>query len=98
MGIRMGALEAEAAAAGASEEVHHHFPGARRLHVDWSKDESGEWTYGSLDLDRWEVVCAECGDTDGPAAEQSAVVQQLRGPYSNERHAERAAEDHFERN
>jgi hypothetical protein len=96
MGMRMGALDAQAALNDNTE--HHHFPFARRLRLRWRRDTEGQWQPQSEDRHQWEVVCAECGDTDGPASEQSATVQALRGPYSNERHAKRAAEEHFAQN
>jgi len=43
---------------------------------------------------RWEVICAECGDNEGPSEDQSPAIQQLRGPYPTEHKAERAAHAH----
>ena len=48
------------------------------------------------DQRRWEVVCHECGDTDGPAETQTESVQQLRGPYASEHKAKHAATKHFD--
>jgi hypothetical protein len=42
------------------------------------------------------VLCAECGDTDGPSETQSASVQHLRGPYSSKHKAQHAATKHFD--
>ena len=57
---------------------------------------NGKWHAESNDPRRWEIICARCGDTDGPASEQSPQVQELRGPYRSRRKAEHRAEKHFE--
>ena len=44
------------------------------------------------------MVCVECGDADGPAENQSASVQRLRGPYGSEHKAKHAATKHFDQN
>ncbi len=74
-----------------------HFPYARPLRLGWQQDASGQWTAASEDHKLWEVFCAECGDTDGPADQQSPVVQRLRGPYQSEHRAKHAATKHFEK-
>jgi hypothetical protein len=79
----------------ANAPPHRHFPGARRMRTGWQRASDGSWQSTSLDDKRWEVFCAECGDTDGPIEEQTPPVQSLRGPYRNERHAKRAADAHF---
>lgn len=94
-GIRIGALDA-AAAAGEDAGQHYHFPYARRLVLQWRKDQSGTWVPDQDDQRRWEVVCHECGDTDGPAETQTESVQQLRGPYASEHKAKHAATKHFD--
>lgn len=43
---------------------------------------------------RWEVVCTECGDDEGPAEDQSPSIQQLRGPYPTRHKAAHAAHAH----
>lgn len=73
-----------------------HYPYARPLHLVWQHDASGQWATAAEDPKRWEVFCAECGDTDGPADQQSAAVQRLRGPYSSEHKAKHAATEHFD--
>ena len=96
-GIRYGALDATAAAAKADSDGHHRFPYAPsppRL------ASGGRWT---LDLRRedeqfWEAFCAQCGDTDGPAENQTEPVQRLRGPYHDEHKAKRAATKHLNEN
>ena len=61
-----------------------HFPYARPLRLGWQHDATGKWNSPSEDHKLWEVFCAECGDTDGPADQQSQAVQRLRGPYPSE--------------
>lgn len=92
-GIRYGALDA---AAGRTSDEHRHFPYARHLLLDWHQDQTGKWAAATEDERRWEVFCAECGDSDGPAETQSDAVQHLRGPYSSERKAKHAAQKHFD--
>ena len=72
-----------------------HTPYARPLNEDWTKDATGRWQSGSVDANSWEVICAECGDTDGPVETQSAAVRARRGPYRSKRKAEHAATKHF---
>ena len=95
-GVRSGALDAGAAAAGQGSDEHRHFPDARRLVLGWHRDQGGKWVEGAEDERRWEVFCRECGDTDGPAEAQSETVQRLRGPYPSERKANHAAKKHFD--
>jgi hypothetical protein len=96
-GIRYGALDATETA-GAGSTGHRHFPYARRLRIAWHQDASGNWTFDREDEGLWEVFCAECGDTDGPADNQTEPIQRLRGPYSGEHKAKRAAKKHFDEN
>jgi hypothetical protein len=98
IGFRFGALDARGAAAEADSGSHHHFPYARRLRLAWRQGSDGHWTSDREDDRRWEVFCAECGDTDGPSETQSAFVQHLRGPYSSKHKAKHAATRHFEEN
>jgi hypothetical protein len=72
-----------------------HYPYARQVRTGWHRDAAGSWAYDGVDDHLWEVFCAECGDTDGPAEDQEPAVRQLRGPYGNKRHAEHAATRHF---
>ena len=44
------------------------------------------------------MFCAECGDTDGPAENQTQPIQRLRGPYAHEHKAKHAAQKHFDEN
>jgi hypothetical protein len=98
LGFRTRALETRGDLTDQTSSEHHHFPYARRLRVGWSQDAEGRWTIYQEDKRSWEVFCAECGDTDGPAEDQSEAVQRLRGPYSNEHKAKHLAEKHFEEN
>jgi hypothetical protein len=95
-GIRSGALEAAAAVAKADADEHHHFPYARRLRLGWRHDADGHWASEAEDERRWEVFCAECGDTDGPAENQAEPIRHLRGPYSSEHKAKHVAKKHFD--
>lgn len=47
---------------------------------------------------KWEVVCTQCGDTDGPAEGQSETIRTLRGPYSSKRKAQRVVRQHARHN
>ena len=55
------------------------------------------WESDACDDTPWEVVCAECGDDEGPAQEQSGSVRKLRGPYRNKHKAQRVAHRHERR-
>jgi hypothetical protein len=97
-GIRYGALDATAADASAESGGHHHFPYARRLALAWRQDADGHWTSDREDDRLWEVFCADCGDTDGPAEHQTEPIQRLRGPYPGEHKAKHVAKRHFDEN
>jgi hypothetical protein len=97
-GIRSGAVEGTGAAAGANDQGHHHFPYARRLRLEWRHGAERRWSGASEDDRLWEVLCAECGDTDGPAERQAETVRVLRGPYSSEHKAKHVAKKHFDEN
>jgi hypothetical protein len=73
-----------------------HHPYARRLRGGWTKDATGRWQPGSEDTHSWEVICEECGDTDGPIETQSVSVRARRRPYSSKHKAEHAATKHFD--
>jgi hypothetical protein len=75
--------------------LHGHHPFARPLKGNWTKDATGRWHSGSVDAHSWEVICEECGDTDGPIESQALTVRARRGPYSSHRKAEHAATKHF---
>jgi hypothetical protein len=94
--FRDAALDSTAPAS--DQREHRHFPGARRQLTGWNEDGSGKWSASGVDEHHWEVFCAECGDTDGPAELQSSAVQTLRGPYRSEHHAKHGASKHFEEN
>jgi hypothetical protein len=74
-----------------------HFPGVRPLRSGWDKDAAGAWESSAEEPGQWEVVCRQCGDEDGPAADQPEAARQLRGPYGSKRRAGRAAVQHLER-
>ncbi len=98
LGFRLGALDAKADVNDAESHEHHHFPYARRLRLGWRRDADGRWVADREDKRLWEVFCDECGDTDGPAENQTEAVQRLRGPYSHEHKAKHVAEKHFDEN
>jgi len=71
---------------------HHAY--ARPLHGGWRKNPAGHWQSTTEDDRQWEVVCEECGDTDGPIELQTAKVRSLRGPYPTKHQAEHEAKMH----
>jgi hypothetical protein len=73
-----------------------HFPFPRRARLDWKRLPDGSWHSGREDRHAWEVFCAGCGDTDGPADVQDEGVRQLRGPYKTKHHAKAVATRHIE--
>lgn len=89
-------LEVMSALSDAGSKPHRHHPGARRMPIEWARSATGEWVAGDIDATRWEVFCEECGDTDGPADQQSPAVQELRGPYRHEHEARRVERRHFD--
>ena len=70
-----------------------HYPYVRPLQLEWEERPSG---YRALRTDesRFEVICAACGDNDGPAEYQPWAVQELRGPYDAKKTAEKVARSH----
>src|ERR1022692_2454959 len=76
----IGDLGANPAAVGAPGPDPGHYPYARPVRPGRHRDASGHWAYDMADEHLWEVCCAQCGDTDGPATDQGPEVQQLRGP------------------
>ena len=81
-----------------TQEDHSHYPYVRRAHVGWSRDSLGHWTSETTHESQWEIVCPQCGDSDGPLDAQSDFVRALRGPYSSRRKARRAAKKHARHN
>jgi len=71
-----------------------HLPYVRHVHMGWRHDEYGRWASDQEDESHWEVVCVQCGDDEGPADQQPASIQQLRGPYPSEHKARHAARTH----
>lgn len=79
---------------GAAPSGYHHLPVVRPERIRWTRGQDGRWSASGEDEHMWEVVCVECGDTDGPAECQPLPAQALRGPYPSERLARRAAKKH----
>lgn len=75
--------------------VFGHHPYARPLQSGWDKDAAGHWNSSGTDAHSWEVICPECGDTDGPIEEQPDAVKARRGPFASKHKAEHAATKHF---
>jgi hypothetical protein len=48
-----------------NDSGHQHDPYVRHVHVAWHRDTLGQWTSDSWDESQWEVICRECGDTEG---------------------------------
>jgi hypothetical protein len=90
--------ETDALFAAHDEREHHHFPLARPLQLRWSRGVDGQWVSAKQHRRKWEIVCPQCGDTDGPTDQQSSAVQRLRGPYAREWRAKAAKNAHFDAN
>lgn len=71
-----------------------HFPVVRNLPLGWHQTFSGTWTFDRFNTDQFEVVCTQCGDDEGPAAQQMESLRRLRGPYPSRRLAQDAADAH----
>ena len=82
---------------GNAQSEHRHFPLARLMRFGWYRDINGGWAFEGEDRRKWEVICPQCSDTDGPAAEHSREVQLLRGPY-RKRKAKLVELAHFNNN
>jgi len=76
---------------------HQHHPYLRHVRRSWRHDERAQWVWESREDAQWEVVCTECGDTEGPVSKQSVDVRRLRGPYPSRHKALRAAHRHERR-
>jgi hypothetical protein len=70
-----------------------HFPYIQALQLEWERTPTGFKPHRQ-DPNRFEVICARCGDSDGPIYNQPAACQRLRGPYDSRRSAMRAARNH----
>jgi hypothetical protein len=68
------------------------------MRLSWYRGPDDGWAFDGEDRRKWEIICEQCGDTDGPADLQSLEVQLLRGPYKNKRKAKSAEIDHFSDN
>ena len=91
-GLVKQAMGPDAAAAGPD---HGHYPYVRQVRTGWHQDAAGKWAADGVAEQLWEVVCQQCGDTDGPAENQPPDVQRRRGPYRHKHSAARAANKHF---
>lgn len=80
-------------AAHKTPQVERHYPYVRPLQLDWEERPSG-FRAARSDESRFEVICAACGDNDGPPEYLSWAVQELRGPYELKKVAEKVARDH----
>jgi hypothetical protein len=70
-----------------------HYPYVRPLQLEWQDLPTG-FRAGSNDPYRFEVICAACGDIDGPVEYQPLAAQQIRGPYEAKRIAQKIAQRH----
>ena len=61
-----------------------HYAVCRPVRLSWFENDHGEWHWLHTDDGLWEVICAQCGDRDGPPEQQEAEIRQLRGPYPHE--------------
>jgi len=75
------------------QEVERHFPYVRPLQLDWEERPTG-FRARRTDGERFEVICAGCGDIDGPEEYQPASARTLRGPYESRKLAEKVARNH----
>jgi hypothetical protein len=100
LNFRLEAVEAEVTAemgsGGSAGADHHHYPYARQVRLNWHQDADGKWAYAGVDDHLWEVVCQQCGDTDGPAEHQASEVRKLRGPHRSKHRAKHVAGKHYE--
>ena len=72
-----------------------HVPITRAQPAECARMPDGTWR--SIDPDhpaRWEVICTECGDDQGPIEDQTPFVRDLRGAYRSEEAALQAATVH----
>jgi hypothetical protein len=65
----------------------------RPLQLEWQELPTG-FRARNNDPYRFEVICAACGDIDGPLEYQPLAAQQLRGPYESKRIAEKISQRH----
>ena len=70
------------------DPTHLHRPYVRHVHTDWRRDEHGQWASDTWDESKWELICAECGDNEGPSEDQKpgdpAVPGSLRDGAQSE--------------
>jgi len=74
-----------------------HRPYVRHVRTGWHRDEHCLLVDESWNHTQWEVICTECGDTEGPTEAQAIEVQTLRGPYPSRHKARRVARRHEHR-
>jgi hypothetical protein len=93
-GMGFGSRERlERAAAPRQRSAPVHYPYVRALQLEWQELPTG-FRAKANDPYRFEVICAACGDIDGPLEYQPFAAQQLRGPYESKRIAEKVAQRH----
>lgn len=76
--------------------VMAHVASSRLQPTEWIQVR-GEWhvTPDAYDDNApWEVICLDCGDDQGPFAQQSEHVRRVRGPYPTREKARAAATAH----
>ena len=71
-----------------------HHPYVRHVRLGWHRDKYGQWVPDAEDESHWEVICRQCGDTEGPVDEQPKSAKEVRGPYPTHHKAEHAAKKH----
>jgi len=77
-----------------NDPVVLHYPFVRHVRLGWYHDEHGQWASAEFDESRWEVVCPQCGDDDGPVDQLPEEIRGLRGPYSSKHQASHVANKH----
>lgn len=93
MGFMGSLFGSEVGAANTPFAEYEHRPYVRPLQTGWIEEPTAFRATGS-DPDRFEIICASCGDIDGPIEYQPVLAQQLRGPYESRREAERICRLH----
>jgi hypothetical protein len=91
--LRRFASNNQTARLSARDTPVQHFPYIQPLQLEWEQTPTGFKPHRQ-DPNRFEVICARCGDSDGPIYNQPAACQRLRGPYDSRRSAMRAARNH----
>jgi len=66
----------------------------RRVRLGWH-EAGGGWRYEDVSRDMWEIICRDCGDTQGPPQHQNAAVRRLRTPVTGRDRALKALQQHL---